>query len=53
MVDYVWLWEDEGANWESRTKNIPLSVTPFKQAYDFLHRNAPKKQLVLAGWGGL
>ncbi len=53
MVNYVWLWEDEGANWDSRTKNIPLSVTPFKQAYDFLRRNAPKKQLVLAGWGGV
>jgi hypothetical protein len=53
MVDYVWLWEDEQANWESRTKNIPLSVTPFKQAHDFLRRNAPKKQLVLAGWGGV
>ncbi len=52
MVDYVWLWEDEDANWESRKKNIPLSVTPFKQAHDFLRRNAPKKQLVLAGWGG-
>jgi hypothetical protein len=53
MVDYVWLWEDEGANWESRTKNIPLSVTPFKQAYDFLQRNAAGKKLVLAGWGGV
>lgn len=53
MVDYVWLWEDEGANWESRKKNIPLSVTPFKQAYDFLRRNAPNKRLVLAGWGGV
>jgi hypothetical protein len=53
MVDYVWLWEDEGANWDSRTKNIPLSVTPFQQARDFLRRNAPKKQLVLAGWGGV
>lgn len=53
MVDYVWLWEDEGTNWESRTKNIPLSVTPFLQAYDFLRRHAPKKQLVLAGWGGV
>ena len=53
MVDYVWLWEDEGANWDSRKKNIPLSVTPFKQAHDFLRRNAPQKQLVLAGWGGV
>ena len=52
-VDYVWLWEDEQANWESRKTNIPLSVTPFKQAYDFLRRNAPGKQLVLAGWGGV
>lgn len=53
MVDYVWLWEDEGANWESRKKNIPLSVTPFKQAHDFLRRNAPNKKLVVAGWGGV
>jgi hypothetical protein len=53
MVDYVWLWEDEGANWDSRKKNIPLSVTPFKQAYDFLHRNARNKKLVVAGWGGV
>jgi len=52
-VDYVWLWEDEQANWESRKTNIPLSVTPFKQAHDFLRRNAPNKQLVLAGWGGV
>lgn len=53
MVDYVWLWEDESANWESRSKNIPLSVTPFMQAHDFLRRHAPKKKLVLAGWGGV
>lgn len=53
MVDYVWLWEDEQANWESRKKNIPLSITPFAQAHDFLRRNAPNKKLVLAGWGGV
>jgi len=53
MVDYVWLWEDENANWESRQKNIPLSVTPFAQAHDFLKRHAPGKRLVLAGWGGV
>jgi hypothetical protein len=53
MVDYVWLWQDEDANWESRTKNIPLSTTPFVQAHDFLKRHAPDKQLVLAGWGGV
>jgi hypothetical protein len=53
MVDYVWLWEDEDANWQSRQKNIPISVTPFKQAHDFLRRHAPKKRLVLAGWGGV
>jgi len=53
MVDYVWLWEDENANWESRKKNIPLSVTPFAQAHDFLRRHAPDKTLVLAGWGGV
>ncbi len=53
MVDYVWLWQDEDANWESRTKQIPLSTTPFAQAHDFLKRHAPDKQLVLAGWGGV
>ena len=53
MVDYVWLWEDENANWESRQKNIPLSVTPFAQAHDFLSGHAPGKRLVLAGGGGV
>lgn len=53
MVDYVWLWQDENANWESRKKNIPLSVTPFVQAHDFLRRHAPDKKLVLGGWGGV
>jgi len=52
-VNDVWLWEDEGANWDSRKKNIPLSLTPFKQAYNFLRNNAPGKRLVLAGWGGV
>jgi hypothetical protein len=53
MVDYVWLWQDENANWESREKKIPLSVTPFLQAHNFLKRHAPDKQLVVAGWGGV
>ena len=53
MVDHVWLWQDENANWESRSKNIPLSITPFVQAHDFLKRHAPNKRLVLAGWGGV
>jgi len=53
MVDHVWLWQDEGANWEGRSKNVPLSVTPFVQAHDFLRRHAPHKRLVLAGWGGV
>jgi hypothetical protein len=53
MVNYVWLWQDEDANWESRSRNIPLSTTPFTQAHDFLQRHAPGKQLVLAGWGGV
>ena len=52
-VDYVWLWQDETANWQSRDKNIPLSVTPFAQAHNFLKRHAPNKRLVLAGWGGV
>ena len=53
MVDYVWLWQDEGANWDSRSKDVPLSITPFAQAHDFLRRHAPGKRLVLAGWGGV
>ena len=53
MVDYVWLWEDENANWEGRARNVPLSITPFVQARDFLKQHAPGKRLVLAGWGGL
>jgi hypothetical protein len=53
MVEHVWLWQDENANWESRSKNIPLSITPFAQAHDFLRRHAPNKRLVLAGWGGV
>lgn len=52
-VDYVWLWEDESMNWESRKSGIPLSVTPFAQAHAFLKRHAPNKRLVLAGWGGV
>jgi hypothetical protein len=53
MVDHVWLWEDEGMNWASQKSDIPLSVTPFKQAYDFLKRHAPEKRLVISGWGGV
>ena len=53
MVDYVWLWEDEDANWASQKANIPLSFSPFKQAYDFLKRHAPEKRMVIAGWGGV
>lgn len=52
-VDNVWLWEDETTNWNSRNSNIPLSVTPFMQAYEFLKRHAPEKRLVLGGWGGI
>jgi len=53
MVDYVWLWEDEGMSWDSQKTKVPLSVTPFKQAYDFLKRHAPEKRLVISGWGGV
>jgi hypothetical protein len=52
-LDYVWLWEDEGMSWESQRQNVPLAVTPFKQAYDFLKRHAPEKRLVISGWGGV
>jgi hypothetical protein len=53
MVDYVWLWQDEDSNWDSRKKEIKLSVTPFVQAHEFLKRHAPGKRLVLGGWGGV
>jgi len=52
-VEDVWLWEDEQMNWESRNTGQPLSVTPFLQAHDFLRRNAPRKKLVVSGWGGV
>jgi hypothetical protein len=52
-VDYVWLWEDEQMNWASQKANVPLSVTPFKQAHAFLKRHAPDKRMVLSGWGGV
>ena len=53
MVDYVWLWQDENANWESRKTKVPLSTTPFAQAHAFLKKHSPDKRLVLAGWGGV
>ncbi len=53
MVDYVWLWEDEGMSWASQKEKVPLSVAPFQQAYDFLKRHAPEKHLVVSGWGGV
>ena len=52
-VEYVWLWEDEQMNWDSRKANEPLSVTPFVQAHDFLRRHASDKKLVVSGWGGV
>jgi len=52
-VDYVWLWEDESMNWASQKEHVPLSVTPYRQAYDFLKRHAPEKRLVISGWGGV
>ncbi len=52
-VDYVWLWEDEASNWASRNARIPLSLTPFLQAYNFLRRHAPQKRMVISGWGGV
>ncbi|MCW5978912.1 MAG: hypothetical protein KIT09_12580 [Bryobacteraceae bacterium] len=52
-VDHVWLWEDEQMNWDSRKTGQPLSPTPFLAAHNFLRRHAPKKRLVLAGWGGV
>jgi hypothetical protein len=51
-VDHVWLWEDEGMSWASQQTKVPLSVTAFLQAHQFLKRHAPKKRLVVSGWGG-
>ncbi len=53
MVDDVWLWQDEDSNWDSRKKDVALSVTPFLQAHEFLRKHAPNKRLVLGGWGGV
>ncbi|MGD0577568.1 MAG: hypothetical protein ABSC08_01440 [Bryobacteraceae bacterium] len=52
-VDHVWLWEDEGANWDSRKEGIPLPTAAFNLAHDFLRRHAPAKRLVISGWGGV
>ena len=52
-VDDVWLWEYEAMNWASQKGPVPLSVTPFMHAYDFLKRHAPEKRLVISGWGGV
>jgi hypothetical protein len=52
-IDDVWLWEDEGMSWASRKARVPMSVTPFLQAHDFLERHAPRKRLVVSGWGGV
>ena len=52
-VDYVWLWEDEQMNWASQKENVPLSIAPFQQAHSFLKRHAPRKRLVISGWGGV
>jgi len=49
-VDHVWLWEDEGANWDSRKEGIPLPTAAFNLAHDFLRRHAPAKRLVISGW---
>ncbi|MGE5362370.1 MAG: hypothetical protein ACM3NQ_25420, partial [Bacteroidales bacterium] len=52
-VDHVWLWEDEGMSWASQQANVPMSVTAFLQAHEFLRRHAPNKRLVVSGWGGV
>jgi hypothetical protein len=52
-VDYVSLWQDEAMNFATRNNKLPFSVTPFKQAHDFLRRHAPKVRMVLSGWGGV
>jgi len=52
-VDHVWLWEDEGANWDSRKEGIPLPATAFQLTYDYLRRHAPGKRLIISGWGGV
>lgn len=52
-VDHVWLWEDEAANWDSRKEGVPLPATAFKVTYDYMRRHAPKKRLIVSGWGGV
>lgn len=52
-VSYIQLWEDEFTNWISQSEDIETPVEPFKQAHDFLRRNAPDKRLIIAGWGGV
>jgi len=52
-VDYIWLWEDEGANWDSRKEGVPLPATAFQLTHDYLRRHAPGKRLVISGWGGV
>jgi hypothetical protein len=52
-IDYVWLWEDEGMSWASQQTKVPLPITSFLQAHRFLQRHAPRKRLVVSGWGGV
>jgi hypothetical protein len=52
-IDDVWLWEDEGMSWASQQKKVPLPMTSFFQAHRFLQRHAPRKRLVISGWGGV
>lgn len=52
-VDYVSLWQDEATNFETRQRKMEFPVTPFKQAYDFLRRHAPKVRMLVSGWGGI
>lgn len=50
-VDYVWLWKDTPAPAAGAGGHEAPSLTPIRQAYDFLRRHAQSKRLVLAGWG--
>ncbi|MFB3826599.1 MAG: hypothetical protein ACE15B_07505 [Bryobacteraceae bacterium] len=53
-IDYVWLWEDETGSSAMRAATAPpMPPAAFLQAHDFLRRHAPKKRLVVSGWGGV
>ena len=51
MVDDVWLWQDEDANWKSRSQEYPTVRHPLSPGSCVSSQHAPQKRLVLAGSG--